>query len=259
MQTLRLPLGRRHGTVQTMRGEAFFRRLDDDVFEATKWTRGPWSPKHQHAGPPSALCAGQLEAMCSDAFRVVRVAVEILRPVPIGTLRLERSVRRDGTVVKVLTGGLFDEEGKLVLGADEAPPDTGRPERFPFFDAGSNYAGAMEGRFTRGTFGDGDVMAWLRTRIALIEAEPPSPLERVMIAADSGNGVSQRLPTRDFTFVNPDLTVTLHRPLEGEWVGLRARTDFDDRGVGMADTRLYDEHGPIGRGVQTLVVRKRSL
>jgi hypothetical protein len=278
MQTLRLPLPPRRGTVPPMQDEAFFRRLGDDLFEASEHTRGPWSPKHQHAGPPSALVCGQLEAMCSDAFRVVRVAVEILRPVPIGTLRLERSVRRDGTMVKALTGHLFDGEAKLVIAAealalaeaelglegtappmDEAPPGAGRPERFPFFDAGTNYAGAMEGRFTRGTFGDGDVMAWLRTRIALVEGEPPSPLERVMIAADSGNGVSQRLPTRDFTFVNPDLTVTLHRPLEGEWVGLAARTDYDSRGVGMADTRLYDARGPIGRGVQTLIVRRRPL
>jgi hypothetical protein len=46
---------------------------------------------------------------------------------------------------------------------------------------------------------------------------------------------------------------------EGEWIGLGARTDLDGRGIGVADTRLYDERGPIGRGVQTLIVRNRSL
>jgi hypothetical protein len=259
-------------------GEAFYRQLDEGLFEATKWTRGPWNPEHQHAGPPSALVAGQLAAMWSDAFRVVRVSIEIPRPVPIGGLRLERSLRRDGSMVKVATGRLFDDAGKLVLSAEalalaeaeldlegtqppmeEALPRTGRAERFPFFDEGSNYAAAMELRFTRGAFGDGDVMAWLRMRMPLLQGRFPSPIERVLIAADSGNGVSQRSSIRDFTFVNPDLTVTLHGQAEGEWIGLGARTDLDGRGIGVADTRLYDERGPIGRGVQTLIVRNRSL
>lgn len=266
------------GKLSLMESEAFFRQLGEDLFEASKWTRGPWSPEHQHAGPPAALVAGRIETMLGPPFRVVRVSIEIPRPVPIGQLRIERAIRRDGSAVKVVEGRLFDEQDKLVLSAevfalaetelevdaprpsmDEAVPSDGHVASFPFFDAQSNYAAAMELRFTRGTFGDGDVMAWLRTRIALLSGQSPSPVERVMIAADSGNGVSQRLSVREFTFVNPDLTVTLHHQPAGEWIGLAARTELDERGIGMADTRLYDERGPIGRGVQTLIVRKRSL
>ena len=50
----------------------------------------------------------------------------------------------------------------------------------------------------------------------------------------------------------------MYRPPIGEWVGLAARTDIDVPGIGLADTRLYDTNGPIGRGVQTLFVRKRD-
>lgn len=261
-----------------MQAEAFFRQLEEDSFEASKWTRGPWSPSHQHAGPPAALMAGRLEAMLPAPFRVVRVSIEIPRPVPIGRLRLERAFRREGNTVKVLTGRLLSEDGKAVLTAeavalaeapleaaiepppmDEDPPSRGIATRFPFFDPEDNYAAAMDVRFTRGRFGDGDVMAWLRMRIPLLEGHPPSPLERVMVAADSGNGVSQRLSTREFTFVNPDLTVTLHRHPTGEWIGLGACTHLDPVGIGVADTALYDERGLIGRGVQTLVVRRRPL
>ena len=78
-----------------------------------------------------------------------------------------------------------------------------------------------------------------------------------MVAADSGNGVSQRVSPFEYTFTNPDLTVTLHRPCKGDWVGMAARTEMDDRGLGVADTRLYDERGPTGRGIQTLLIRKR--
>lgn len=260
-----------------MDGDSFYRRLDDDSFEATEWTRGPWSPQHQHAGPPSALVAGRLDEMLDDSFRVVRMAIEVTRPVPIGKLRLERSFRREGRSVRAMMGLLFDEQGKLVLTADalaiaqteldvatirptmdEKLPADSTDVEFPFFDPGPGYAAAMELRFGRGSFGEGDVMAWMRMRIPLLPGIDPSPLERVMAAADSSNGVSQRLSTKEYSFLNPDLAVTLHRPAEGEWIGLGARTDLDQRGIGVADARLYDEHGPIGRGVQTLLIRARE-
>ncbi len=260
-----------------MHGESFFLRHDDDFFEATHWTRGPWNPKHQHAGPPSALVAGRLAEMLDDSFRIVRMAVEVTRPVPIGKLRLERSFRREGRMVRAMMGLLFDEQGKLVMTADalaiaeldldadiqEPPIDEPLPAEsaevsFPDFDPAPCYGAAMELRFARGSFGEGDVMAWMRMRHPLLPGIEPSPLERVMVAADSGNGVSQRLSTREYTFLNPDLAVTLTRPAEGEWIGLRARTDMHPRGTGVADTRLYDERGPIGRGVQTLLIRKRD-
>ncbi|MFW2387609.1 MAG: thioesterase family protein, partial [Polyangiales bacterium] len=86
----------------------------------------------------------------------------------------------------------------------------------------------------------------------------PSGLERVLVAADSGNGVSVRIDPFAYTFINPDLTVTLHHRPRGEWIGLAARTEFDESGVGLADARLYDSGGPVGRGVQTLLIRKRG-
>ena len=98
-------------------------------------------------------------------------------------------------------------------------------------------------------------MAWMR--MPLLDDSKPSPLERVLVAADIGNGVSQRVSPFEFTFVNPDLTVTLHHPAQGDWVGLAARTVLDRAGAGVADTRLYDQRGPIGRGIQTLLIRKR--
>ena len=261
-----------------MADDPFFRQLGGDRFQATQWTRGPWHPDHQHAGPPSALVAGRLADALDEPFRVVRVAVEVTRPVPIGALRLVRATRRDGRSVKALTGMLYDDADKLVLSAevlaiaeanvrvdpqpppmDEPTPEQSEPVDFPFFTKSEPcYANAMELRFGRGAFGVGDVMGWMRTRIPLLEGRMPSPLERVMLAADSGNGISQRLDIQKFTFLNADLTVTLQRPARGDWIGMAARTDLDTRGIGVADTRLYDGRGPIGRGIQTLLVRERG-
>ena len=179
--------------------------------------------------------------MLDPRFRIARMAIEVTRPVPIGKLRLERSFRRQGRNVSAMMGLLFDEQGKLVLTADalaiaetdldvamarptmnEKLPSDGIEIEFPFFEPGPGYAAAMELRFCRGEFGEGDVMAWMRMRIPLLPGEEPSPLERVMAAADSGNGVSQRLSTKEYSFLNPDLAVTLHRSAEGEWIGLGA-------------------------------------
>jgi len=91
----------------------------------------------------------------------------------------------------------------------------------------------------------------------LVEGEEPSPLQRVLTVADSGNGVSGALDYRRFLFINTDLSVHLHRMPEGEWVCLEARTFPEPNGVGLADTALYDERGRIGRAAQTLLVRAR--
>ena len=49
----------------------------------------------------------------------------------------------------------------------------------------------------------------------------------------------------------------LHRPPDGEWVCLDAITLPEPSGVGLSDTALYDERGPIGRATQTLLVGER--
>jgi Thioesterase-like superfamily len=56
--------------------------------------------------------------------------------------------------------------------------------------------------------------------------------------------------------VESDLTVYLHRPAVGEWVALEAATTIA-AGVGLADTAIHDQQGPLGRGLQALLVDRR--
>jgi hypothetical protein len=46
------------------------------------------------------------------------------------------------------------------------------------------------------------------------------------------------------------------RPPTGAWVALEASTTAT-AGIGLADTTLHDEHGPIGRSAQALFVDRR--
>ena len=97
----------------------------------------------------------------------------------------------------------------------------------------------------------------MRQRVPLVPEAAPSPLERVLVAADSGSGVSAAIDHRLQTAVNADLTVALSRPLEGEWVGLDSISTYEPHGIGLADTRLCDPRGTVGRTLQALVLEAR--
>ena len=57
---------------------------DGDRFRSTDWTRGPWDPRQQHAGPPTALLGRAIEGLeGSERFTVARLSVELLRSVPL--------------------------------------------------------------------------------------------------------------------------------------------------------------------------------
>ncbi len=103
----------------------------------------------------------------------------------------------------------------------------------------------------------GSATVWMRLRHPLLEGEPLSPLARVAAAADFGNGVASVLAFDQYLFINADLTISLDRRPQGEWVALQARTLLHPGGIGRAESVLHDEHGPVGRAAQALVVQRR--
>jgi hypothetical protein len=256
--------------------DAFFERLDDARFRATAMTRGPWSIDHQHAGPPSALLGSQLAAQLG-AGRIVRCTFEILQPVPITDLTVEVEVLRPGRNVTLGQATLSGPDGPVMLarawrlrelavdlpadgaiGTDTTMRGIDDAERQPFFSVewDEGYHVAMEIRFVEGSFAEhGDAKAWLRSTIDLIDDEPITPLQRLLVAADTGNGISSRLPIREWLFVNTDLTVHVRDLPRGPWVGLDATTRFGPDGIGLATATIHAEQGPIGTAIQSLVVQ----
>ena len=268
--------------------DAFFSAEGDGLYSASELTRGPWDPGSQHAGPPAALVGREIEALGDGRLagedgaraQVGRVTFEVLRPVPIGRVRVSAEVLRPGRRVEMIGASLSDEDGTELIrargwrlrsaehgvgfeeapGRPNAPSGPGEAAEAGFFPTGQEvgYHTAMEYRFVSGSFTDpGPAVVWMRSRVALVEGEEISPLQRVLVAADSGNGVSAALDWRRFLFINVDLTVHLHRMPEGEWVCLDALTLPEPNGIGVADTALSDERGPIGRATQTLLIDER--
>lgn len=113
----------------------------------------------------------------------------------------------------------------------------------------------MEVRFVEGSLVEpGRSIAWFRLAVPLLVGETPSPLVRVAAGADFSNGASSILPWEHYTFINPDLTIYLHREPVGEWVGLDAVTKPGPDTTGIAESHLYDEQGPIGVTLQSVLL-----
>jgi hypothetical protein len=106
-------------------------------------------------------------------------------------------------------------------------------------------------------FQAGPGRVWMRMRHPLVAGEELTPLARLAATADFGNGVSAVLPFEHFLFINADLSIHLHRPPRGEWIGLDARTLLHGGGTGLAESVLHDAYGTVGRAFQTLVVQPR--
>jgi hypothetical protein len=67
--------------------ESFYRDLGRGHYESTPATAGPWNPKTQHGGPPSALLGHAIQQHePREGLRIARMTVEILRPVPVSRL-----------------------------------------------------------------------------------------------------------------------------------------------------------------------------
>jgi hypothetical protein len=255
---------------------AFFDPLDPGRYRATEATAGPWSPHAQHGGPPSALAARELERHEPDAgMRLARVAVDILRPVPVGVLTARtRTLRRgkrvalletvlaaDGHDVLVARGWrIARSDGAPVIVKDGLVPKVPADSRTPRFPGGyaDGYLAEIDWRFVSGNFDQpGPCQVWTRPRIPLLAGEDLSPMCRTLLVADSGSGVSMVMDPTRYIFINVDLTVILHRDPVGDFVLLNAQTTMSGTGTGLAQTQLGDSSGQVGRGLQTLLVAPR--
>jgi len=259
---------------------ALFER-DGDRYTPTPLTRGPWDPKAMHGGAPCALFAHVCESHDpGPAGFVARVTVELLRPVPLTPLTMRVRTIRPGRKVQWLEAALVDNDdhemtratvlrlrsddvdtsGSVCLNAQTPPPpDSGHPPETVFGPGDVGYWSAHEVRIVSGNWSEpGPGTAWFRLRCPVVAGEVLSPCARAAACADFGSGVGNPLRYTQATAINADVTVALHRHPIGEWVCLESGSWVHPHGVGLAETRLHDERGPIGRARQTLLVEPIS-
>ena len=265
--------------VGCMEPEAIFLRPAPDRIIPTEFARGPWNPNALHGGPVAGLAATLAEQHDDGLPPVVaRVTVELLRPVPLAPLHVTTVTRRPGRKVAWVDVSIADESGRevaaaralrvhrldvpLAVGAhaDPAVPPIPAPESVPAqwigLDGAIGYWSAVDFRLVRGDWtAAGPGAAWFRLRVPLIAGEPTSSIARVAAAADFGSGVGNPLRQSRTSAINPEITIHVHRAIATEWVGLESIAWAHGEGVGLCETRLFDERGVVGRGTQSLLVQ----
>jgi hypothetical protein len=254
---------------------AFFEQVDENRFEPSAATASPWGRTIQHLGPCSALIARSIEMAQDqdDRKRLARVTIDALCPVPVEPVDLEiRSIRSGRRV------SLFDvlvrarKETVLMarawcLRATRAalPPVPApsplsdesfalRPVKLPGAHM-DGYMSALDWDFAQGAFDEvGPARFRARTRIPLIEGEPLSPWQRTLIVADSAYGAALSHEVSSWPSVNTDLTVSLFRDPQGDWVGFDSLTSAAPAGSAANLARVFDGSGSAGHTLQTIFV-----
>src|SRR5580693_46572 len=255
---------------------AYYLPRGNQRYQPTRATESPWDRTAQHGGPPAALLAHAIDQSVEGPLRIGRLSVDMLGPIPLREAVIEVSVIKPGRRVH-LTEARMSVEGRVAVTArawhiatGDRPPVRGEEQSVPaplpsrpttqnFYPGLDDwgYGRSIEWRFTRGSFdtlGPADV--WARVRLPLVEGVALTGQDRVLIAADSANGLSLSLPLKQWFSIPPTMTVTLLRPPTGAWVHLACRTYLTGDGVGLARADLSDPDGFIGEVAQPLLVQK---
>ncbi|PRY41208.1 thioesterase superfamily protein [Geodermatophilus tzadiensis] len=256
---------------------AAFYLPDGDGLVATALTIGPWDPGLQHAGPPAALLAREAERVSGiPGGQTVRLAYDVLGPVPVGPVRVAARVVRPGRRIELVEATL-EAGGRTAMrlsawrvrtadSADTASPaaphpvgpQESAPAQFAVFREEVAYHRSLEWRAASGSLtASGPAAAWTRPLCALVEGEPITPLQHLLVMTDAASGISAELDWSRATFANVDLVVALFRQPAGEWLAMDAATTLGPTGVGQCAADLYDTRGRIGRSVASLFVEPR--
>lgn len=254
---------------------------DGERFAATDLVRSTWSASIQHAAPVSALLVRALQR-CEprDDARLSRVLIDLLGPVPAeGDLWVRARRDRSGKQIELVSAEM------LATGPDGSPRPVARAIgwRLQTLDTSTvvhapalplrplaqargrdmkkdwqrNYVHSLDWRWLTKPMSAGPGESWIRPEVDLVKGESMTPLERLFAVADDANGIGTKLDIRQWTFLNTDLVVHIHRMPEGEWVGIRAETSYGPDGIGTTLGTLFDETGPVGAIQQSVLVRPR--
>ena len=222
-------------------------RLDDDLLVPSEMTRGGWSDDAQHGGPPCGILARAIENVPTlGPMQVVRFTVDLTRPVPLDPLQIETSVVREGRRIQLVDAWLPADGlelgraralrirvGDLDLPVPETDSMPVGPESMDLlqwrghFGEGDDlhrfHYDAVEIRTQNGSFNrSGPGTSWFRLLVPVVEGEEPSAFVRMATLADMANGNSQFLDPTVHLFVNPDISLHLHRLPRGDWIGMRS-------------------------------------
>ncbi|WP_281954021.1 thioesterase family protein [Pseudophaeobacter arcticus] len=262
-------------TSRALAAAPFFSQNSDGVFVGNDPARGPWSADHCHAGPVTGLAVRAAEIEVGADKMLCRLTLDILRPLPLAGLRVAAETTRHSRTLATTQITVHDLDNRLcALGTSMhlVRKDLGPVPTAPVVPL--NRAEAVAGQFSIGAglhdkpyFGEfldvayppefglqpGPKTLWMRTT-SLLEGEEQSPIQSLCALADCGNGISWNAAPSAMGFMNTDLTLNVHREPIGDWHASESISHWHSTGIGMSQSVLQDEQGPVATALQTLVL-----
>ncbi|CBL47331.1 Hypothetical protein HDN1F_37480 [gamma proteobacterium HdN1] len=268
-------------------------RQEGSFLLPTSLTAGPWYPNTQHGSAMLAMVALAVEQwefaerlspnQKPNPRQVVRMTVDMMRAAPVQPVEVVTRIIKEGRSVELLEIDMQADGERCIRASvlrfrcEDLPVDAswhgcaaGQAPKLPpplGFDP-FVHARARDGLHLaielRVDIEASPAILWMRLRQPVVEGRATSPLARVALAADWTYSVpvlTHHLKTgthfgKDAFFaINPDTTINLIRPAEGEWIGLQSLSALDDLGAGLASARIFDERGLVGRCTQSILVR----
>ncbi|MEU6268944.1 thioesterase family protein [Saccharopolyspora shandongensis] len=258
-----------------MRDNQALFHLDGELFVPSEAAGNPWG-ELTGGGPVAGLLARAVERHTDDPdLFVARLTVDLMRPVPrtplAAAVRPLRTGKRLHVVEATLTAGDKDvahATAQLLRHSDVDGPEPDEAVPFPGPDGiadshllppelGLRWGvhDVVQVRWVADQSATGTSRAWMRMPLPLLAGEPLSPLGHVAVLVDCISAASPIGPIFG-PWINTDITLYLHRPFEGEWLGMEIRRDVQPTGIGVASARLYDERGPIGNAHEAVMVNQ---
>ena len=251
-----------------------------ESFHPTALAGSPWGPEFIHGGATAALLTRAVEpAGGGSEFHVARITMDLFRPVPMSPLTMSAEALRDGRRLRVVEATLCAADGpvavaralllrrsEMALRAESRPFDLPHPDqlRDSTHESGARRTHmppgvhtCVEKRVGSGFDGSGHGQAWFRLPVGIVAGESVTPLMRLGLCSDFGNGLAQIEAEAGVGYINADITLYIERVPVGDWIGLDARSHIMDGGMRMVNTELYDLEGRVGRVDQATLANRR--
>ena len=252
---------------------------EGSLFRATEHAGGPWSPDMLQGSATAALMTREVERLAeTSGFAVRRLTFDLWRPAGMRAFGVETEMLRDGRKAKTMQVRLLDGETEIgrctalltaqgnespadpftKSSADYTPPEQGSPPP-SFVQKWSRYFQNVSVRLIEGALEKpGPAAAWMRLDVPMVEGETNTPLLQAVQAADFSSGVGQIVDMREWTFINPEVSLYFFRPPEGDWILIRSRTRAGANGAGLTMATLSDRHGPFAEVMQAMTFERRA-
>lgn len=255
---------------------AFFYIDDDGWILGNDAARGPWTKNGCHGGPVAGILSRAAEQAVPNK-QLVRITIDLCRPVPLDGFKINyfntydgRNISRGSLELRNKKDSLCAIATALFLPSEDiGSVRTTEIETLKFSEASAfsfpkiiashglpTFADHVK-LASRGEFKNGPNTIWMKAP-RLISNETPSAFQSICPLADCCNGFSRNEEVQSVSFINPDLSIQLHRAPISEWIGANFSSQWERTGIGLASALLFDDEGPIGSAQQIVFLQRQS-